>query len=68
MSSTLLAQEAKVTPLMSKDLTSVRQRRSDDHRGISAGQFGPDHRHNALWVYLCAGRLDRDAGAEAEKK
>jgi len=40
---TLLAQEAKVTPLLSKDLTNPPGKRgSDDHRGVSAGQFGPN--------------------------
>jgi len=43
MSGTLLAQEAKVTPLLSKDLTNPPGKRgSDDHRGVSAGQFGPN--------------------------
>src|SRR5262249_28927479 len=38
------------------------QRRSDDYRGVSAGQFGPNPSPQCIWVYLCAGRLDRDAG------
>ena len=41
MSGTLLAQEAKVTELYVERPDELsRQRRSDDHRGVSAGQCG----------------------------
>ena len=40
MSLPLETKEAKVTPLFSKDLADFPgQGRSDDHRGVSTGQF-----------------------------
>jgi len=63
MSVPLETKEAKVTPLFSKDLTDFPwQGRSDDHGGISSGQLGPIHRHNAhAFAYVARG-LHRDAG------
>src|SRR5262249_29313012 len=39
-----------------------RQRRADDYRGVSSGQFGPNPSPQCTCVCLCAGRLNRDAG------
>ena len=63
MSSTLMAQEAKVTELLSKDLTNL-----PGKEGLMIivdyppGSVGPNPSPQCTWVYLCAGRLDRDAG------
>src|SRR6266436_4212146 len=42
------------------------QGRCDDHRGVSTGQFRPHPPPQCTRVYLCAGRLDRDAGEGRE--
>src|SRR5229473_5421223 len=42
------------------------QGRCDDHRGVSAGQYGSNPSPQCTWVHLCAGRLDRDAGEGRE--
>src|SRR5882672_11949306 len=59
MSSTLLAQEAKVTPLMSKDLTNL-----PGKEGLMIivdyppGSTDPIHRHNAHgFIYLLEGSI-----------
>lgn len=58
----LLAQEARVAEVMSKDLSNI-----PGKQGVMLtveyppGSSDPVHRHNA-WVYIRAGRLDRDAG------
>jgi hypothetical protein len=59
----LLAQEAKVTEVMSKDLSNI-----PGKEGLMItveyppGQFRSRTSPQFAWVYLCAGRLDRDAG------
>ena len=60
MSGTLVAQEAKVTELMSKDLA-----RCPGKEGLMITvEYPPGSKDpsQCIWVYLCAGRLDRDAG------
>ena len=59
MAGTLIAQEPKVTPLMSKDLTDIPGKvRSDDHGGICARRVDPIHRHNAYaFVYVLEGSV-----------
>jgi len=63
MSTTLVAQEAKVTPLMSKDVTEC-----PGKEGVMItveyppGHSDQVHRTQRLCVCLCAGRLGRDAG------
>ena len=59
ISTTLVAQEAKVTPLLSKDLTDVsRQRRCDDHVEYPPGHLDEIHRHNAYaFVYVLEGSV-----------
>ena len=59
MSSTLLAQEAKVTPLMSKDLTNL-----PGKEGLmviveyAPGSVDPIHRHNAHgFIYVLEGSI-----------
>ena len=59
MSSTLLAQEAKVTPLMSKDLTNL-----PGKEGLMViveyppGSVDPIHRHNAHgFIYVLEGSI-----------
>ena len=41
---TLIAQDAQVTPLLSKDLTDFpgKEGRNDDHCGVSSRRFGSD--------------------------
>ena len=62
ISGTLMAQEAKVTELMSKDLTNF-----PGKEGLMItveyppGSSDPIHRQQCTCVCLCAGRLDRDA-------
>src|SRR5437899_1735354 len=43
------------------------QGRFDDHCGLSSGQYGRNPSPQCTWVYLPAGRLDRDA-AEGRKR
>jgi hypothetical protein len=68
MSSALQGQEAKLTDLMSKDLTNL-----PGKEGLMMivdyppGSVDPIHRHNAKCVYLCAGGLDRDASERRER-
>ncbi len=64
MTGTLVAQEAKVTQLLSKDLTNL-----PGKEGLMViveyppgSQFGPHTSPRCTCVCLCAGRLDRDAG------
>lgn len=59
----LMAQEAKVTPLLSKNLVDL-----PDKEGLMIvldyppGASDPVHRHNAHGFILCAGGLHCDAG------
>jgi len=61
--------EAKVTPLFSKDLADL-----PNKEGVMItvecppGSTDPIHHHKCTWVYLCAGRLDRDAGKGERKR
>ena len=54
-----MAQEAKVTPLMSKDLPEFSgQGRSDDHVVYPPGASDPIHRHNAhAFLYVLEGSV-----------
>src|SRR4029077_7331169 len=44
-----------------------RQRRPDDHGGVSAGQHGPNPSAQRTWVHLRTGRLNRDAGERRKR-
>src|SRR5262249_61395065 len=59
LSDTLMAQETKVTPLMSKDLTEIPGREMVMITVEKApGGSGPIHRHNAhAYVYVLEGSL-----------
>src|SRR6266576_3425762 len=50
--------QGNAAPVERPDIPA-RERRSDDYRGISAGQYGPNTPPQCTWVYLCAGRLHR---------
>ena len=62
-SGTLVAQEAKVTQLLSKDLKNL-----PGKEGLMViveyppGELGPYPPPQCTWIYLCAGGLDCDAG------
>jgi quercetin dioxygenase-like cupin family protein len=65
---TLVAQEAQVTSLMSKELADF-----PGKEGLMItvvyppGSSDPIHRHNAHAFCLCAGRLDRDASKRRKR-
>ena len=68
IASTLIAQDAQVTPLMSKDLADF-----PGKEGLMItlvyppGSSDPVHCHNAHAFVLCAGRLRCDAGERRER-
>src|SRR4029077_15156971 len=58
-----MAKQAKVTPLMSRDLAVHTGQGSFGHyRGVCARRIGPYPPAQRTWVHLCAGGDHRDAG------
>jgi quercetin dioxygenase-like cupin family protein len=59
MAGTLIAQKAKVTPLMSKDLTGIPGKQGEMLTvEFAPGEVGSPHRHNAYtFVYVLEGSI-----------